>query len=209
MPRDGSGSTAARIAGPDDGPPDARSAAPGPIPAIAPPDPPLVDPVARIVLRRWALTDVGALVAAWADPVLAAANGVPGDVSVASATRWIRGEPARRSAGACLDFVVGPLDGADAVLGEVGLRNIDFGRRRAEISWWVAADHRGRGLAVAAARLLADWALSEQAGLDQVWARIDSGNTASSRVAAAVGLAEMGAADGTVVWARSRTRHHA
>jgi RimJ/RimL family protein N-acetyltransferase len=185
------------------------SAAPDSIQAIAAlPDPPLADPRAQILLRRWTLTDVAALVAAWADPALAAANGVPDDVSVASATRWIRGEPARRAAGACLDLVIGPSDGGPTVLGEVGLRNIERGRRRAEISWWVAAEHRGHGLATEAARLLADWALSDQGGLDQVWARIDSGNTASSRVASSVGLAELGAADGTIVWARTRRRHH-
>ncbi len=207
MPREADGRPAARVAVADEeaqaeGPP----AAPEARRAVALPDPPLADPGARILLRPWALADVAALVAAWDDPVLAAANGVPDDVSVATATRWILGEAARRAAGACLDVVVSPLDGDSAVLGEVGLRNIDRGRRRAEISWWVAAEHRRRGLGVAAARLLADWALSDQGGLDQVWARIDPGNAASAGVARAVGMVELGVADGTVVWARSR--HH-
>ncbi len=160
--------------------------------------------MARIVLRPWALSDVAALVAAWADPVIAAANGVPDDVSVSAATRWIRGGAARRCAGAVLDLVIGPFDGGATVLGEVGLRNVDRARRRAEISWWIAAEHRGGGLAAAAARLLAGWALSAPGGLDQVWARIDPTNAASARVAAAVGLVALGSADGTVVWSCSR-----
>jgi RimJ/RimL family protein N-acetyltransferase len=173
---------------------------------VALPDPPLVDRDAGVVLRPWAPTpgDVAALVAAWTDPVLAAANGVPDDVSAAAAARWIRGDADRRAAGTCLDLVIGRAGGDDdTVLGEAGLRNIDRQRRRAEISWWVGAEHRGQGLAVTAAGLLVGWALSAPGGLDQVWARIDPANTSSGRVAAAVGLAPLGPAGGTVVWART------
>ena len=176
-------------------------------PCIGLPDPPLTDARAGIVLRTWSPTesDVRALVTAWRDPVLAAADGVPDDVSEASALRWIRGDARRRAAGRCLDMVVSPLHGDDTVLGEVGLRNIDRRRGRAELSWWTASEHRGRRLAGTATRLLADWALAP-GGLDlvQVWARIDPGNTASRRVAVAAGLRELGVADGTQVWARTR-----
>ena len=174
---------------------------------VALPDPPLVDHEAGVALRPWAPTpgDVAALVAAWTDPVLVAANGVPDDVSAAAAARWIRGDAHRRAAGTNLDLAIGRADGAATVLGEAGLRNIDPQRRRAEVSWWVAAEHRGRGLAVAAARLLVDWALSAPGGLDQVWARIDPANVPSARVAAAAGLVELGPAGDTVVWARTRT----
>ena len=179
-------------------------------PRIGLPDPPLTDARAGIVLRPWSTTesDVVALVAAWNDPVLAAADGVPDDVSAVSALRWIRGDARRRTAGRCLDLVISPLrplHGDDTVLGEVGLRNIDRRRRRAELSWWTAAEHRGRRLASTATRLLADWALAP-GGMDlvQVWARIDAGNTASRRVAVAAGLHELGVADGTQVWGRAR-----
>lgn len=177
----------------------------GPSPLVLP-DPPLRDAAAGVVLRPWALDhgDVTALAAAWADPVLVAANGVPADVSAAGAARWICGDARRRSGGTCLDLVIGPVDGARTVLGEVGLRNIDLARRRAEISWWVAAEHRRRGRAVAAVRLLVGWALSAPGGLDQVWARIDPSNTASARVADRAGLVVLGPADGTVVWSVSR-----
>lgn len=172
---------------------------------LAPPDPPLVDRNAGIRLRPWTDTadDADALAAAWADPLIAAADRVPDDASRPAAARWIAGDPARRAAGRCLDLVVSPLD-SDEVLGEVGLRNVDRARRRAEISWWITAEHRGRGLATAATRLLAEWALSRPGGdLIQVWARIDPSNAASARVATAAGLVALGAAGGTHVWARS------
>lgn len=173
---------------------------------IALPDPPLADPSVGIVLRPWAATpaDAEALAAAWADPEIAAATRVPDDTSADAAARWIAREPARRAAGRSLDLVVAPLVGGDAVLGEVGLTTIDRERRRAEMSWWIAAGHRGRGLGGRAARLLADWALSPAGDFDQVWARIAPGNSASARVAAAAGLVELGPGGGTVVWARSR-----
>lgn len=173
--------------------------------ALRLPDPPLVDREAGIALRPWSdtSTDAAALSAAWADPVLAASPGLPADVSPAGATRWIRGEPARRAAGLCLDLVVVPADAPSTVVGEVGLRNIDPGRRRGELSWWILTPHRGRGLAAAAVRVLATWSLSSDGGLDQVWARIPPGNVASARVAAASGLTALGEAGGSVIWARS------
>jgi RimJ/RimL family protein N-acetyltransferase len=174
--------------------------------ALVLPDPPLADDAAGIVLRPWRATqaDVAALVAAWTDPVVAAANGVPDDVSASRAARWIRGDAARRAQGRSLDLVVGPVSGAPIVLGEVGLRNVDRSRGRGEISWWISADHRGQGLAVAAARLLAGWALGDQGGFRQVWARIDPANRASVGVASSAGLVRLGVGGGAEVWARAR-----
>lgn len=178
---------------------------PAPIPL---PDPPLVDRGAGIVLRPWAPTptDVAALVAAWRDPAVAAGARVPGDPSPEAAARWIAGAAERRARGLALDLVVAPLAGGPAVLGEVGLRNVDRARRRAEAGWWIAAPHRRRGLATAAVRLLAGWALSDACGLVQVWARTDPGNAASARVAARAGFRRLGEAGGAVVWSRERAR---
>jgi RimJ/RimL family protein N-acetyltransferase len=121
------------------------------------------------------------------------------------AERWIAGEAGRRASDRALDLVVAPLGDEDTVLGEVGLRNFDPARRRAEIGWWLAPEHRGQGLASAAVRLLATWALGPPCALLQVWARIDPGNTASARVAAAAGLTHLGSAGGTEVWALAAT----
>ncbi len=185
--------------------PSTRGGAPPARRPLALPDPPLVDRVAGIALRAWSDTsdDAAALAAAWADPALATSPRMPADLSPAGASRWIRGEPARRSAGLCLDLVVVPADDPATVLGEVGLRNVDRVRRRAELSWWIVPQHRGRGLATAAARVLAAWSVSPEGGLDHVWARVPRGNVASARVAAAAGFTALGEADGTVVWARS------
>jgi RimJ/RimL family protein N-acetyltransferase len=171
------------------------------------PEPPLVDPGVGIRLRPWAPTaaDAATLAAAWADPAIAVANVVPDDASAAAAARWLASEPRRRGAGHSLDLVIGPIDGGAEVLGEVGLRNVDLRRRRAELSWWIAPEQRGRGLAAAATRLLSAWALADDGGeLVQLWARVDPANAVSARVAGRAGLVALGAAGGADVWARSR-----
>lgn len=167
------------------------------------PDPPLADTAAGILLRAWSPSseDAAALAAAWADPEVAAANRVPADASLAAAARWLRGDAERRRRGIALDLVVGPLGGDSAVLGEVGLRNVDRVSRRAELSWWTAPGHRGRGVASAGARLLTDWARRPPLGLVQVWCRIDPANSQSAGVAAAAGLVRLGTAAGVDVWA--------
>jgi len=169
------------------------------------PDPPLADPAAGIVLRPWRPTaaDAAALAAAWADAELAAVNGAPEDRSPAAAHRWIARAPDRLAAGLVLDLVVAPAEGDDAVLGEVGLRNLDPAAGRAEVGWWIAPAHRGRGLASAAVDLLAGWALGPPCGLRQVWARILPGNAASAAVARRAGFTRLGEAAGTEVWARA------
>jgi [ribosomal protein S5]-alanine N-acetyltransferase len=172
-----------------------RSALRLPVPALA-------DAAAGIVLRPWRVTrgDVAALVAAWSDPAVVASGNVPGDVSPAEAERWIRGAPARLDAGLCLDLVVAPLGDDGTVLGEVGLRNVGPMRARAEIGWWIASGHRGRGLASGAVGLLARWALGPPCNLRQVWARIAPGNAASAAAARRAGFARLGAAGGSDVW---------
>jgi RimJ/RimL family protein N-acetyltransferase len=156
------------------------------------PDPPLADPAAGIALRPWRQTpdDAAALAAAW-DAAGREAREAP--------EAWIAGDAARRAAGLALDLVVAV---EDTVAGEVGLRNLDPDRRRAEIGWWIAPAHRGRGLATAAVRLLAGWALGPPCDLAQVWARIEVGNAASARVAAGAGFRRLGrSASGQDVWA--------
>jgi RimJ/RimL family protein N-acetyltransferase len=167
------------------------------------PDPPLADTAAGILLRAWSPSseDAAALAAAWADPEVAAANRVPADASLAAAARWLRGDAERRRRGVELDLVVGPLRGEAAVLGEVGLRNFNRARGRAELSWWTAPGHRGRGVASAGARLLTEWARRPPLGLVQVWCRIDPANSQSAGVAAAAGLVRLGTAAGVDVWA--------
>ena len=79
--------------------------------------------------------------------------------------------------------------GRDRLIGQVSLG--DRGAGVAELAYGVAPDHRGRGYAPAAARLAARWLLAD--GLArEVELRIDPGNIASRRAAAAAGFSPAG-----------------
>jgi RimJ/RimL family protein N-acetyltransferase len=138
--------------------------------------------------------------AAWAEPDIAGQATVPGSGRVEDAERWIDGAATRREMGLSLDLVVGPIDG-DAVWGEVGLAGVrlssgDATRDEIEIGWWVLPAHRRRGIATAAARLLARWALTDL-GAPRLVARIDRGSTASETVADHIGLHRLAPLDPT------------
>jgi RimJ/RimL family protein N-acetyltransferase len=150
--------------------------------ALPRPDPPLVDGAVR--LRPWAVEDAGALAAAWADPDVACWTGVPPVRDEAAARRWIEGDDARRAAGLSLDLVV---EVAGEVAGEVGLTGFAGAGGPAEIGWWIGPDHRRRGLATSAVRLVAAWAVGPL-GLAAVEAHCHPDNPASGAVAHAAGF---------------------
>lgn len=166
---------------------------------LARPPIPLPDPALRaggLLLRPWTSADAAVLAAAWADPEVARWTGVPEVADDAAARRWISGEADRRARGLALDVVI-DLDGVAA--GEVGLAHLDPGAGTVEIGWWVAAPHRGRGLAAQAARLLAPWAVQELA-IDRVLARCHRDNPASVAVARAAGFRPAAASGPVEVW---------
>jgi RimJ/RimL family protein N-acetyltransferase len=157
------------------------------------PDPPLAD--SQVRLRPWRPVEAPALVAAWADPLIARWTGVPRITDEAAARRWIAGDADRRARRLALDLVI---EVAGEVAGEVGLAGFD-GAGTAEIGWWVAARHRGRGVATAATRLFAPWAV-DALPVEAVLARCHPDNPASGAVARAAGF-ELQSADPAVeVW---------
>jgi RimJ/RimL family protein N-acetyltransferase len=170
------------------------------------PDPPLVAGALR--LRPWTLADGPALARAWADPEVQRWTGAPAVADEATALRWIEQNPALRAASVSLDLVV-ELGGA--VAGEVGLVYLDGASEesaRVELGWWVAADHRGRGVASAAVRCFTEWVLDPAGlGFGQAFAVCARGNPASAAVAVAAGFeaTDRPAAGDGVVFRRART----
>jgi RimJ/RimL family protein N-acetyltransferase len=169
------------------------SPAPAPLPL---PDPPLAGD--GFVLRPWGGGDADALAAAWADPEVVRWTGVPAEHDARAALHWIEGDEHRRQRGLSLDLVV-DVDGE--VAGEIGLTGLGRRLRTAEVGWWVAAPHRGRGLATAAVRLLAEWA-TDELSVDVLVARCHRDNPASGGVARGAGFTPVPADAGRdeVVW---------
>ena len=82
----------------------------------------------------------------------------------------------------------------EVVVGRVGV--VPSGRAGGSLRWELASEHRGRGHATRAVRVLADWALSDVdeggLGLLRVEARVDARDEASLRVATRSGLRREG-----------------
>lgn len=165
-------------------------------------------------LRAWRADDAPALVAAWADPEIGRHAAVPEAADLEYARRWIAGEARRAAAGVALDRVIELTAEPGAVAGEVGLGPIDWSRATAEVGFWVAEAHRGRGLAHRAVRLLADCVLGTDGRhvpascpenrLTTLIARVATGNAASAAVLAGAGFERRGRlTDGRELWARS------
>ena len=75
----------------------------------------------------------------------------------------------------------------DEVAGEVGLSAFDREAGTAEIGWWTAPAHRGKGVASTAAGLLVRWVLDDL-GLSAVIARCQAENAASIAIARRIEL---------------------
>ena len=155
-----------------------------PHPPLTLPQPPLGDGVLR--LRPWQAADAPALAAAWSDPAVARWSAPPAARSLVDARRWIDGTPVLRERGLSLDLVIAGIGARPEVLGEVGLASFDDGGG-AQIGYWIAAPHRGKGHATRAVRLLATWAV-RNLGLHQVVAEVDPANGASVGVVRRAGF---------------------
>lgn len=163
-----------------------------PLPPLGLPQPPLGDGVIR--LRPWQPADAPALVAAWADPAVGRWSAPPARRSLVDARRWIAGTPALRARGLALDLVISSIGPRPVVLGEVALSAFDDDGG-ADIGYWIGPEHRGRGHATRAVRLVTAWALNQH-GLRQVRATVDPRNRASTAVLRRAGFR----ADGPDRW---------
>ncbi|MER7442224.1 GNAT family N-acetyltransferase [Micromonospora avicenniae] len=137
-------------------------------------------------LRPSRLTDVADTTAACADPAIQRfLPGLPDPYTEENARWWItEGAPAAWATGGAAYAIADPA--TDRLLGAAGLSNPVPERRQAEIGYWVAPWARGRGVATAATRALAEAAFA--AGTVRLELLTREENTASQRVALAAGF---------------------
>ncbi len=105
------------------------------------------------------------------------------------ADSWIASTVEQAAAGQAHHFVI-TARRDDAVLGCVGVQ-IEAGARIADLGYWIARSHWGRGVASEAAGRIAHWALSER-GLDRLTAQVATDNPASAAVLRRIGFRETG-----------------
>ncbi|NES15290.1 MULTISPECIES: GNAT family N-acetyltransferase [Micromonospora] len=143
-----------------------------------------------IRLRLFRPDDLVDLVAAAADPLTRRfMTGLPDPYTEESAHWWItEGAPAAWAGGGAAYAVADPA--TDRLLGTVGLGTPLPERRQLEIGYWMAPWGRGRGVATAATRALAERAFA--AGAARLELLTAPENAASQRVALAAGFRHEG-----------------
>jgi RimJ/RimL family protein N-acetyltransferase len=140
----------------------------------------------RIALRPWQASDRPVVTAAFADPAIQRWH--CRSMTDQEAADWIDSWPARWRNESDAAWAV--LD-ADAVVGQVGLRNIDLAQGLAAVSYWVVPQARGRRVATRALGALTTWSL-ETLGLHRLALSHSTANQASCRVAQHAGFAAEG-----------------
>ncbi|MGW2485953.1 GNAT family N-acetyltransferase [Streptomyces sp. NPDC001606] len=137
-------------------------------------------------LRPWRLddADADALLTAGQDPEISRWNLFTVS-SRAEARARIERIHARRQAETGAVWAIAPPGGA--AVGLAGLNDVDLAAGTAEVFYWVLPEARGGGLAVAAARRLSHWALTDL-GLHRLTLCHSTANPASCRVAEKAGF---------------------
>lgn len=141
-----------------------------------------------LVLRRWTADDAGAVMTAFADPLMRGQAAEPVD-SIQAAERWITARGDQWAADSAYSFAV--VDGGGLVLGQVCVGSVDRRHAVGWVSYWTTATARGQGTASRACRAVARWAFDD-AGLFRLELGHRVNNLASCGVARAAGFAVEG-----------------
>ena len=151
-------------------------------------DQPVIEAPGGLRLRRLEAQDAGTLVRAFADPAIRHYHGRSFE-SVDEAIEFVQSTHEGWSGEKTAAWAVEQADGTMA--GRVGLSFIDLEHGIAEISYWVLPEARGRGVSVAAASALVDWAF-DVLGVHRLEIVHSMTNAASCAVAATLGFAVEG-----------------
>jgi ribosomal-protein-alanine N-acetyltransferase len=157
---------------------------------MRPPDPQPDVLAGDLILRPWCLQDAPQIVRAFRDPEIRKSEKHPPTTDFDAEqwmSRWHRGWHGANCAGWA---IVGITDRTN-VVGMVALRDLYLHDGVAECSYWVVADHRGRGIDPQALRALCDWAFNAL-GLHRMELIHSVRNVRSCRVAAKAGFGPEG-----------------
>lgn len=156
------------------------------------PFPPLPEPWTDglVTLRPVHEDDVEDLVRACQDPEVQRYTLIPAGYGEQDALEYVTSTAERRATGASCEVAVADA-ATDVLVGCVGIVRVDELHGRGEIGYWVAPWARGRGVAVAALRLLCRWALTD-VGLPRLEIVPYAENEGSQRVAERAGFTREG-----------------
>lgn len=143
-----------------------------------------------IMLRRGREEDVEGVVAATQDPLIPRHTRVPDRNTATNVREWFESADEERRTGRGVHVLITSTD-EGTLLGAVSLHAIDYENRIADIGYWVAAQARGRGVAVRAVRLIARHG-SDNLPLERISIGADVENEPSCRVAERAGFTREG-----------------
>lgn len=142
-----------------------------------------------VTVRRWAQTDVDALVSALQDPEVSRWTTIPRPYTKKEARAFLRANTRQESLGMGTDLPITDST-SDELIGGVGLR-FRATAGVGEIGYWVIGHRRRQGVASRAVTLVAAWTFENHAvGRLELLTRID--NVASERVAQRCGFTREG-----------------
>ena len=153
------------------------------------PDPPLADGV--VVLRAWGPDDAAFVVGAMQDErVWRYSPSLPVPYVEADAVAWFATHEPVQASGHGIEFAVAAA-GSGALLGAIGVKDVDSEQGTAEVGYWLAQQARGFGYMSRAVRLICRWAFDDL-GLGRVQLTADPANVESQRVAERCGFQQEG-----------------
>lgn len=149
----------------------------------------------QLVLRPWAVGDVPALVAAYADPAIRRWH--LRSMSLDEAEEWVVGAREGWADESAASWAIATRAGD--LVGRLTLGTLNLAWGSADVRHWVVAQARGRGVASGGVSVLSDWAMADL-GPYRLELEHSTKNVASCRVAAKASYA----LEGTL---RSRVLH--
>jgi RimJ/RimL family protein N-acetyltransferase len=145
----------------------------------------------RLRLRTLRLGDVSVVARLAGRPEIADTTlSIPHPYSVQQARDWIRQHSEGQTGGKEMVFAIFTKN-EPALVGTIGLKDIDREHRQAEMGFWIGVEFWGRGYATEAAALVLRFAF-EQIKLNRVCAHYMVRNPASGRVLQKVGMKREG-----------------
>jgi RimJ/RimL family protein N-acetyltransferase len=145
-----------------------------------------------MALRPWRQADLASMVALFSDPLVQRFSWPRSDeYTRADGAAYLAGQEQARQAGSALHFAFVAPDDANVLLGGGSLYDVDTQEQRAATGYWLGPDARGRGIATAALRLMAQWAFDDL-GLQRIELTCGPDNLASQAVARRCGFVSEG-----------------
>ncbi|MDN5552270.1 MAG: GNAT family N-acetyltransferase [Brevibacterium sp.] len=136
-------------------------------------------------LRRWRRDDAAALAEIYARADADLLSNIPNDPSLTGAQEWLEGTRTAEAGGSTVALAI--VAGDHTPVGNVMATAIDGKHSTAWISYWLAPDARGQGLAAAGLRSLVDH-LHDELGIYRLELGYRVNNPASAAVAESAGF---------------------